>query len=172
MLPSSEEVETALSAVPTRAILHRPACGRSNWILDWLLGNCSRVSATLPSHAFREGLPTIHEVRILSWCCLDSCSAPRYTLRLSAQILGARSMVRPKRVPPMCTASFEQGGHQQTEKVGSKYLSIECSTYVSEALIRSKDYTNARQRLELDLAQSEKLGLRMQTARIHYLLGT
>jgi len=81
-------------------------------------------------------------------------------------------MVRPKRVPPMCTASFEQGGYQQTEKVGSKYLSIECSTYVSEALIRSKDYTNARQRLELDLAQSEKLGLRMQTARIHYLLGT
>src|SRR5438309_11177562 len=106
MLPSSEEVETALSAVPTRAILHRPACGRSNWILDWLLGDCSRMSATLPSHAFREGLPTIHEVRILriltgSWCCLDSCSVPGYTLPLPGQMLGARPMVGPKRVPPI-----------------------------------------------------------------------
>jgi hypothetical protein len=36
---------------------------------------------------------------------------------------------------------------------------------------RAKDYTHARQQLESALGVSEKLGLRLETARIHYFLG-
>ena len=60
---------------------------------------------------------------------------------------------------------------QQADGLGLKSLSIECSVYLGEAMIDRKDYTQARQHLENDLGKSEKLGLRMQTARIHYLLG-
>jgi eukaryotic-like serine/threonine-protein kinase len=39
------------------------------------------------------------------------------------------------------------------------------------AMVNNKDYSRARQELERELGISEKLGLRLQTARIHYLLG-
>ena len=39
-------------------------------------------------------------------------------------------------------------------------------------MINSKEYVRARQRLEHYLGNSEKLGLRMHTTKIHYLLGT
>jgi len=38
-------------------------------------------------------------------------------------------------------------------------------------MIASKDYAHARQELERDTTQSEKLGLKLVSARIHYLLG-
>jgi len=42
---------------------------------------------------------------------------------------------------------------------------------LSEALIKTKDYSHARQELENALSVSEKLVLRVETARIHFLLG-
>jgi tetratricopeptide (TPR) repeat protein len=53
-----------------------------------------------------------------------------------------------------------------------KYSSVECSIYVGEALVNSKDYSRARQELEPALGKAEKLGLRTLLARDHYLLGT
>jgi hypothetical protein len=38
-------------------------------------------------------------------------------------------------------------------------------------LINTKDYTHARQELEEAQSSSEKLAVRLETARIHYLLG-
>ncbi len=38
-------------------------------------------------------------------------------------------------------------------------------------MVNIKDYPHARQELDRALGTSEKLGLRLQTARIHYLLG-
>jgi len=35
-------------------------------------------------------------------------------------------------------------------------------------MIEAKDYSHARQELERDLSRSEKLGARLQNARIHY----
>ncbi len=61
---------------------------------------------------------------------------------------------------------------QTADRLGSKYLLMECSLYLTEAMINGKDYVPARQHLEHDLINSEKLGLKMHTARIHYLLGT
>jgi hypothetical protein len=61
---------------------------------------------------------------------------------------------------------------QQADARGSKYISVACSVLLGEAMIKDKDYSHARQELQRSLARSEKLGLRMESARIHYLLGT
>ena len=60
----------------------------------------------------------------------------------------------------------------QAEALGLKALSLQCSVALAEALIKGKDYAHARQQLEQSLGQSDKLGSRMETARIQYLLGT
>jgi tetratricopeptide (TPR) repeat protein len=60
----------------------------------------------------------------------------------------------------------------QADALGAKYLSVECSVSLAEALIKSKDYARARQELQRTLSRSEKLGLRLENARIHYLLGS
>jgi tetratricopeptide (TPR) repeat protein len=60
---------------------------------------------------------------------------------------------------------------QQAEKLHLKYFATRSSVDLAEALIKTKDYTHARQELESTLTSSEKLGLRLETARIHYLLG-
>jgi tetratricopeptide (TPR) repeat protein len=61
---------------------------------------------------------------------------------------------------------------QQADALGQRQLSVECSVYLAQAMVNNKGYTRARQQLEQSLGNSEKLGLRMQSARIHYLLGT
>jgi len=61
---------------------------------------------------------------------------------------------------------------QQADAMGAKYLSVDCSVLLAEALIKTKDYAHARQELQRTLSKSEKLGLRLENARIHYLLGT
>ena len=60
----------------------------------------------------------------------------------------------------------------QADALGTKYLSVDCSVSLADALIKSKDYAHARQELQRSLSKSEKLGLRLENARIHYLLGT
>ncbi len=64
-----------------------------------------------------------------------------------------------------------RGLAQEADSLGLKYLSVECSVYVGEALVNSKDYSRARQELEPALGKAEKLGLRTLLARDHYLLG-
>ncbi len=61
---------------------------------------------------------------------------------------------------------------EQADGLGLKYLSVECSTYMGEALVNGKDYSQARQELNRALARSEKLGLQILQAKSHYLLGT
>jgi len=60
----------------------------------------------------------------------------------------------------------------QADTLGAKYLSVDCSVALAEALIKSKDYAHARQELQRTLSRSEKLGLRLENARIHALMGT
>src|SRR3984893_10012353 len=60
---------------------------------------------------------------------------------------------------------------QQASSRGVKYLSLQSSVDMAEAMINSKDYSNAQQQLQTDLSTSEKLGSRYQSAHIHYLLG-
>jgi tetratricopeptide (TPR) repeat protein len=69
------------------------------------------------------------------------------------------------------TAEF---GHlaQQADALSQRQLSVECSVYLAQAMINNKDYSRARPQLEQSLAKSEKLSLRLESAKIHYLLGT
>lgn len=58
----------------------------------------------------------------------------------------------------------------QSGGMGMQYLSLDCSVTLGEALLNSKSYDESRAQLEHSLDKSERLGLRAQTARIHYLL--
>jgi serine/threonine protein kinase/tetratricopeptide (TPR) repeat protein len=61
---------------------------------------------------------------------------------------------------------------QEADSLGKKYVSVVSSTLMAQALIENKDYSHARQELQRNLSRSEKLGLRLQNAKIHYLLGS
>jgi tetratricopeptide (TPR) repeat protein len=60
---------------------------------------------------------------------------------------------------------------QQADNLNMKYLALESSVDVAEALVQDKDYSHALQELQADLGKSERLGTQYQTARIQYLLG-
>lgn len=61
---------------------------------------------------------------------------------------------------------------RQAEAQGRKYESVMASVLLADGLIKTRSYPAARQELLRTLGTSEKLGLRLETARIHYLLGT
>jgi tetratricopeptide (TPR) repeat protein len=61
---------------------------------------------------------------------------------------------------------------EEADSMGMKYLSVECSTYLAEALMNTKDYSRARQELDRALSRAEKLRLRTLLARGQYLLAT
>ncbi len=60
---------------------------------------------------------------------------------------------------------------QQADTLHLKYYWLRSRVDLADAMIKSKDYLHARQELENALGSSEKLGLRLETARIHYFLG-
>ncbi len=59
---------------------------------------------------------------------------------------------------------------EESEHLGLKYVSVECSIYHADALMNLKSYEPARKELETALNRSEKLGLRALLAQSHYLL--
>ena len=61
---------------------------------------------------------------------------------------------------------------QQADALGQRPLAVECAVYQAQAMLNNNDFTHARPLLDQSLGKSEKLGLRLQTAKIHYLLGT
>jgi tetratricopeptide (TPR) repeat protein/predicted Ser/Thr protein kinase len=61
---------------------------------------------------------------------------------------------------------------QQAESKSRKYISVASSVLLAQGLIQGKDYAPARQELQRSSGKSEKLGLRLESAKIHYLLGT
>ncbi|MGC2853022.1 MAG: tetratricopeptide repeat protein [Candidatus Acidiferrum sp.] len=64
-----------------------------------------------------------------------------------------------------------RGAVQQADLLHSKYYAVRGSVDLAEALIMAKDYTHARTELDHAQSRSEKMGLRMENARIHYLNG-
>jgi tetratricopeptide (TPR) repeat protein len=61
---------------------------------------------------------------------------------------------------------------QQADARDRKYISVASSVLLAEAMIKNKDYSGAHQELQRVQGRGEKLGLRLETARVHYLLGT
>jgi len=60
---------------------------------------------------------------------------------------------------------------KEADSVHLKYLMVRGSVDLGEALLKTKDYAGARQELQNALSLSERLGLRFETARIHFFLG-
>ena len=60
---------------------------------------------------------------------------------------------------------------KEAESLHLKYYWLRSSVDLSEAMIKTKDYSHARPLLETILSAGEKLGIRLETARIHCLLG-
>jgi tetratricopeptide (TPR) repeat protein len=58
----------------------------------------------------------------------------------------------------------------QSDAVGLKYLSVDSSLSLAEALLAAKRYREARDEADRTLARSDKLGLRALQARAHFLL--
>ncbi|HZR31908.1 MAG TPA: tetratricopeptide repeat protein [Terriglobales bacterium] len=84
------------------------------------------------------------------------------------------NLARAALVEGHATAAANEFAHlqQQADSLGQRQRSLECSVYRAEAIVQNKDYTRARQELQQILGNSEKLGMRMENARIHYLMGT
>ncbi|MGA8540027.1 MAG: tetratricopeptide repeat protein [Terriglobales bacterium] len=61
---------------------------------------------------------------------------------------------------------------QQADEMGLKYLSVECSIFMAEAMMQSHDNTHARQELQRALLLADKFGQQPLSAQAHYLLAT
>jgi len=61
---------------------------------------------------------------------------------------------------------------EEADALGLKYVSVECSVYLGEALVNAKNYPESSQEVNRALARSEKLGLQPLQAKSHYLLAT
>jgi tetratricopeptide (TPR) repeat protein/serine/threonine protein kinase len=59
---------------------------------------------------------------------------------------------------------------RDADALGRKYVSVECSIYLAQALLNAGDRGAARQELERAIAQSERLGLKGLLAKSHFLL--
>ena len=59
---------------------------------------------------------------------------------------------------------------EEADRLGLKYLAVESSIYLAQALLDSNNYSHARPQLEDSLRVSEKLGLQALLAKSHYFL--
>jgi len=82
----------------------------------------------------------------------------------------AKVTLKQGRAPEAASALRKLAG--EADSLGMKYLSLESSVYLGEALIETKDYEHAREELERVAAKAEKLELRAVLAQDQYLLGT
>ncbi len=61
---------------------------------------------------------------------------------------------------------------QKAETLGLKYVAVQCSLLMAEAMVQVKDYAHAKPELEQILLRSDKLGLQPLSAKAHFLLAT
>ena len=61
---------------------------------------------------------------------------------------------------------------QQADDVGQKYISVESSIFMAEAMMQNHDNAHARDQLEHALLLADKLGMQPLSLRAHYLMAT
>jgi serine/threonine protein kinase/tetratricopeptide (TPR) repeat protein len=61
---------------------------------------------------------------------------------------------------------------QKANELGLKYLGVQCSLWLADAMTQAHDYAPAKPELEELLLRSDKLGSQPLSARAHYLLAT
>ena len=82
----------------------------------------------------------------------------------------AKLLLKQGKAPEAAVALRKLAG--DLDSLGLKYLSLESSVYLGQALVELKDYEYARQELEGVVAKAEKLELRAVLAQAHYSLAT
>jgi tetratricopeptide (TPR) repeat protein len=60
----------------------------------------------------------------------------------------------------------------QADESGLKYISIECSIFLAEAMIQKRDYAGAQRELQTAVSRTDKLGLQPLSAKAQFLLAT
>lgn len=60
----------------------------------------------------------------------------------------------------------------KAETLGLKQMAVECTIYLGQAMLQSRDYSHARQELERASLHSDQLGLKPLSAQAQYLLAT
>ncbi len=60
---------------------------------------------------------------------------------------------------------------EESDTLGLKALSVQSSVYLAQALLASKNTADAQKELERAMNRAEKLGLLVEQARAHYLMG-
>ena len=80
----------------------------------------------------------------------------------------AKVLVEEKR-PPEAMAALKPL-QQRADDLGLKYVSVESSILVAEAMIQRHDLTAARDELKRAMLRSDQLGMQPLSARAHYLL--
>ena len=65
-----------------------------------------------------------------------------------------------------------RGLASQADALGIRELSVAAPILIAQGMINSKDFTHASEILQRSLGVSEKMGLRLENIKIHYLLGT
>jgi tetratricopeptide (TPR) repeat protein len=73
---------------------------------------------------------------------------------------------------PQSAIAELQTAIQNAANLHLKYYAVQSSVDLAQAHVNTKDYAHARDELDLALGQSEKLGLRLETVRIQFLLGS
>ena len=61
---------------------------------------------------------------------------------------------------------------EKAETLGLKYMAVQCSLLMAEAMVQMKDYAHAKPELEQILLRSDKLGLQPLSGKAHFLLAT
>jgi serine/threonine protein kinase/tetratricopeptide (TPR) repeat protein len=61
---------------------------------------------------------------------------------------------------------------QDADDQGVPNISVECSIYMAQAMIKNHDNVHAQQELERALVRADKIGLKPLSVKAHYLLGT
>ena len=80
----------------------------------------------------------------------------------------AKVLVEEKR-PPEAMAALKPL-QQRADDLGLKYVSVESSILVAEAMIQRHDLTGARDELKRAVLRTDQLGMQPLSARAHYLL--
>ncbi len=89
------------------------------------------------------------------------------TILVASSRLG-KALVGEKRSPE--ALALLQPVLQRAEDLGFKYIAVEGSVWMAEAMIQRHDYVAAQQELKRTLLRSEQLGMQPLSARAHYLL--
>jgi eukaryotic-like serine/threonine-protein kinase len=90
--------------------------------------------------------------------------------QLKARLGQARLQVQEGRAAAAVSALRKVA--READRLGMKYVAVESSVWLGEALLKARDYPEARRQLDAAVGQADRLQLRMLQAKSRYLLAS